>query len=291
MALRCRFSCIRNYRAATSNRAFKRSIMSHIRAVHSKPTLAVTDDDAARLQEIYAKFQDPSSHYYIAPGSFGPEHEEDHRTSHVPDPAYSLDAITNAEASSPFQGSQEQREQMDDRPWLNEDSGRKEQALEYFKQQNHDTTGVLTWPVAWGDQDSFQHVNNVQILRWVESARIRYCESWAGKLGKKTVYDMLRAKGTGIILKEVSIKYKAPITYPDTLMISNCIHSVNVERASYGHRHIIWSLKDQHVKAVSDSSIVIYDYDNLRKGVMSDQLRELLLSVAGDSKWSEEDTK
>lgn len=76
----------------------------------------------------------------------------------MPDPAYSLDAITNAEASSPFQGSQEQREQMDDRPWLNEDSGRKEQALEYFKQQNHDTTGVLTWPVAWGDQDSFQWV-------------------------------------------------------------------------------------------------------------------------------------
>lgn len=36
-----------------------------------------------------------------------------------------------------------------------------------------------------------RHVNNVQILRWVESARIRYCESWAGKLGKKTVYDML----------------------------------------------------------------------------------------------------
>lgn len=36
---------------------------------------------------------------------------------------------------------------------------------------------------------------------------------------------------------------------------------------------------------------MIYDYDNLRKGVMSDQLRELLLSVAGDSKWSEEDTQ
>lgn len=36
-----------------------------------------------------------------------------------------------------------------------------------------------------------RHVNNVQILRWVESARIRYCESWAGKLGEKTVYDML----------------------------------------------------------------------------------------------------
>lgn len=74
----------------------------------------------------------------------------------MPDPAYSLDAVVNAKASSPFQGSQGQRERVDDRPWLNEDSGRKEQALEYFKQQNHDAIGVLTWPVAWGDQDSFQ---------------------------------------------------------------------------------------------------------------------------------------
>lgn len=91
-------------------------------------------------------------------------------------------------------------------------------------------------------------------------------------------------------------------------MISNCIHSVNVERASYGHQHIIWSLKDQQVKAVSDSwvlssllilsrtqrssrTIVIYDYDNLKKGVMSDQLRELLLNVAGDNKSSGEHTK
>lgn len=76
----------------------------------------------------------------------------------MPDPAYSLSALTNAGASSPFQGSPGRREQIDDRAWLNEGNGRKEQALEYFKQQSHDTTGVLTWPVAWGDQDAFQLV-------------------------------------------------------------------------------------------------------------------------------------
>lgn len=36
---------------------------------------------------------------------------------------------------------------------------------------------------------------------------------------------------------------------------------------------------------------MIYDYDNLKKGVMSDQLRELLLNVGGDNKSSGEHTK
>ena len=29
-------------------------------------------------------------------------------------------------------------------------------------------------PVAWGDMDAFQHVNNVTYGRWLESARIAY---------------------------------------------------------------------------------------------------------------------
>lgn len=41
----------------------------------------------------------------------------------------------------------------------------------------------------------------------------------------------------------------------------------------------------------SSRTIVIYDYDNLKKGVMSDQLRELLLNIAGNNKWSGEHTK
>ena len=33
---------------------------------------------------------------------------------------------------------------------------------------------VLAWPVQWGDQDAFGHVNNVVYFRWMESARLEY---------------------------------------------------------------------------------------------------------------------
>ena len=35
---------------------------------------------------------------------------------------------------------------------------------------------VITWPVQWGDQDSFSHVNNTVYFRWFESGRIAYFE-------------------------------------------------------------------------------------------------------------------
>ena len=35
---------------------------------------------------------------------------------------------------------------------------------------------VIEVPVAWGEMDSFQHVNNIVYLRYFESARIAYFE-------------------------------------------------------------------------------------------------------------------
>ena len=35
---------------------------------------------------------------------------------------------------------------------------------------------ILEIPVAWGEMDAFQHVNNIIYLRYAESARIVYLE-------------------------------------------------------------------------------------------------------------------
>ena len=33
---------------------------------------------------------------------------------------------------------------------------------------------VITFPVAWGEMDAFQHVNNTVYARWAESGRMAY---------------------------------------------------------------------------------------------------------------------
>lgn len=35
---------------------------------------------------------------------------------------------------------------------------------------------IATFPIAWGDMDAFQHVNNTRYFRYFEDARIAYFE-------------------------------------------------------------------------------------------------------------------
>ena len=44
---------------------------------------------------------------------------------------------------------------------------------------------VIRWPVQWGDQDAFGHVNNTIYFRWFESARLAY----AADLGLPQMVD------------------------------------------------------------------------------------------------------
>jgi acyl-CoA thioester hydrolase len=37
---------------------------------------------------------------------------------------------------------------------------------------------VIEIPIAWGDMDAFQHVNNKVYFKHFESARILYFENW-----------------------------------------------------------------------------------------------------------------
>lgn len=62
-----------------------------------------------------------------------------------------------------------------------------------------------------------RHANNVHFARWFESARIRYTETL--DLPADDLKNLLAGKGVGIILKDLSIKYKAPVLYPDTVSV------------------------------------------------------------------------
>jgi acyl-CoA thioester hydrolase len=110
---------------------------------------------------------------------------------------------------------------------------------------------VIRIPIQWGDQDAFQHVNNVVYFRWMESARISYFQ-WAG-LGGMT------NQGIGPILASIKCDYRRQLTYPDTVLISASIGSIG--RTSIKMAHRIYSTAQQAVAAEGDSVIVMFDYD------------------------------
>src|SRR5512133_3202282 len=65
----------------------------------------------------------------------------------------------------------------------------------------------VTIPVAWGEMDAFQHVNNVAYARWLETGRIAYF----GRIG---VLERMKAEGIGPILAKLTVEYRRPGPFP-----------------------------------------------------------------------------
>ncbi len=67
-------------------------------------------------------------------------------------------------------------------------------------------------PVLWSDQDTFGHVNNIAYLRWCEEGRIQY-------LRRIELYPEGVPQGIGPIVASVTCHYRAPLNYPDTILM------------------------------------------------------------------------
>jgi acyl-CoA thioester hydrolase len=61
-------------------------------------------------------------------------------------------------------------------------------------------------PVRWFDLDAYQHVNNVQFLRFLEEARVDFLFTLAPREGAKTLKD-------GVLIARHEIDYKCPLPY------------------------------------------------------------------------------
>jgi acyl-CoA thioester hydrolase len=129
---------------------------------------------------------------------------------------------------------------------------------------------VIEIPIAWGEMDSFQHVNNTAYFRYFESARILYAE----KLGLHKHKD---ETGIGPILGSTSCKYRLPLTYPDTVSVGTKITDIAEDR--FTMKYVIVSHKHQKVAAEGDGVVVMYDYREGRKTAIPEEIRKRILAM------------
>ncbi|KAI0034471.1 hypothetical protein K488DRAFT_45408, partial [Vararia minispora EC-137] len=151
----------------------------------------------------------------------------------------------------------------------------------------YDPTSFWEQPIVWGDHDAFQHVNNVRYVRFFESGRMQWISAVANELGGPEVAGkMLNAKGVSFILKSIEVKFRRPVTFPDTLLIAHKplpwleqLAEVGTERAGppLARTQFILdaaahSYAQDAVVATSSSVVTWYDYDTLRKCDPGDKL-------------------
>lgn len=123
---------------------------------------------------------------------------------------------------------------------------------------------VIELPVAWGEMDAFQHVNNIVYFRYFESARIAYFEQ-AGLMG------LMQRSGVGPILGSAQCRFKFPLTYPDRILVGVRVGEIGEDRFTMHFRVV--STRHNRVAADGDGVIVAYDYSTNRKAPLPADVR------------------
>ena len=125
----------------------------------------------------------------------------------------------------------------------------------------------VTIPVAWGDLDALQHVNNTVYFRWFETARVSLFRR-VGWLGER------RADGVGPILARASCIFRLPVSFPDTVDVGVGVTDLSGDRFTVIYRVVSHQLGA--VAAKGEGRIVCFDYNAGQKAPLPEAVRKAL---------------
>ena len=129
---------------------------------------------------------------------------------------------------------------------------------------------IIEFPVAWGEMDAMNHVNNIVYFRYFESARIAYFE-------KMDLIGYMTETGIGPILATTSCKFKIPLSYPDKVLIGAKV--VNIEEDRFVMNYLVVSAKHQKVAAEGDGVIVTLNYREGKKVTVPEVVKQRILDI------------
>lgn len=118
-------------------------------------------------------------------------------------------------------------------------------------------------------------VNNVHYLRWLEGARMEWLNDVAYRVSPEFRDDILQGRNIGIILANTSIRYRRPVTFPDTILIGQAVLPLT-KPDRFVQKYVAYSVKERHVAAISDQDGVTYDYRTNQKAPIPEGFRAAL---------------
>jgi acyl-CoA thioester hydrolase len=129
---------------------------------------------------------------------------------------------------------------------------------------------VIEIPIAWGDMDAFQHVNNKVYFKHFESARILYFE----KIG---FLEVMNKTNIGPILASTQCRYKIPLTYPDHVTVGAKVETIEKDR--FIMKYAVISHKFKKIAASGEGVLVTFDYQNNIKALIPDEIRKRIIDL------------
>ncbi|KAK3370075.1 thioesterase-like superfamily-domain-containing protein [Podospora didyma] len=135
--------------------------------------------------------------------------------------------------------------------------------------------------IAWGEMDSFGHVNNVNYYRFAESARVNWITNFSVHVdpAHRTEWaELMSPKATGLIMKSLKCDFKFPMVYPDKISV---YHKLRIRPtgdpapSAFMLDCIVLSHQHRRIAARLEEDIVVYDYKAARKTNMPPFMAEL----------------
>ena len=132
---------------------------------------------------------------------------------------------------------------------------------------------VIEMPIAWGDMDAFQHVNNTMYFKYFESARIAYFE-------KLDFNRQMIKTGIGPILATTQCRFKIPLTYPDQVSVGAKVDLIEKDR--FLMKYLVVSHKHKYIAATGDGLLVSFNYHESKKAPLPDEIRAPITDLEQD---------
>jgi acyl-CoA thioester hydrolase len=123
---------------------------------------------------------------------------------------------------------------------------------------------IIKQAVAWGDMDSYRHVNNAIYFRYFENARVEYFR-------RMDWFAYEEATGIGPILAATQARFRKPLAYPDQIQVGVRIIAIDSDRFTMEYRLICERL--QATAAEGQGTIVIFHYPSGEKVALPAELR------------------
>jgi acyl-CoA thioester hydrolase len=121
--------------------------------------------------------------------------------------------------------------------------------------------------------DSYRHVNNAVYFRWFESARMVYFE----RLGWPAIET---ATGVGPILHSTQARFRAPLEWPDTVLVSARVRELAEDRFTMAYEVV--SERLGRLSAEGWGIVVAYDYRAGVKARLPPAVRLAILELEGE---------
>jgi len=139
-----------------------------------------------------------------------------------------------------------------------------------MKEQIDEYPVTIQIPVAWGDMDAFQHLNNIVYFRYFESARISYFE-------RIKFLEVMDRTGIGPILASTQCRYKIPLTYPDQVTVGAKVDTIEQDR--FIMKYAVFSIKHGKLAASGEGVLVTFDYQANQKTLVPDEIKKNIIEL------------